>query len=420
MSKADDLIRFKTDAWKDPAMVAWYSGRMVENSATNRLKNRLEVDLCLQHARGETILDVGIGTGRGSLPLAARGMKLTGVDSSPAMLDETRRLAGEQGLSLTTMTASLDRLPFPDATFDSLISLNVLVHFPNWREILPEWARVVRPGGRLVFDVHSLDHLRAALGRRVDEAEMAAVDAGSYQMRLAVEDLVATADRHGLTVVAAVPYGAFLSGGNRNYLLGDVEDKHYWARLLSWLACDEALFDLALFLEQELIAHLTTSVTGRFMAVLEKRHDAAANADFVARNRRFEAALRGRPIAGGAFQTILPGGWSAWRDRLQPHLAASMRNRRLLEILGEPLVRSGSSSWEELIGPPWSSTFAELSVRRRCDRVATELSRRLAAEPAAVAAALSYQDLPLGEGCEYRLVEALLTGGFGRFSGIRS
>ena len=41
-----DLIKWKTDAWKNPDMVAWYHQRMVENRGTSRLKNEVEVELC--------------------------------------------------------------------------------------------------------------------------------------------------------------------------------------------------------------------------------------------------------------------------------------------------------------------------------------------------------------------------------------
>lgn len=414
----NELIRWKTDAWKDPAMVAWYSQRMVENSGTNRLKNRLEVDLCLAHARAETVIDVGIGTGRGSLPLAARGMHVTGVDSSQAMLDECQRLARVQGLEVAAKVASLDRLPFSDGEFDTLVSLNVLVHFPNWRDILPEWARVVKSGGRLVFDVHSLDHVRAAAGHPVTEEELLAIGAGNYQMRLAVEDLVAEADRRGLAVIAAVPYGAFLGGGNRNFLLGDLETRHYWSRLLSWLASDERFFELALFLEQGLIAHLTTSVTGRFMVVLENRPDAAGNRQWLERHHELEAILHARPLAVADLLARVPDG-ATWRQRLAGHLADSLHGRRLAELLARPLVESGCSDWHGLFGE-FGGYFADLAAKRAADALATDLSRRLPAEPAAVAAALQFENLPLGEGCEYFLLECLLTQAFGRFSGVRS
>jgi 2-polyprenyl-3-methyl-5-hydroxy-6-metoxy-1,4-benzoquinol methylase len=165
MNASEALKQWKTDAWKDPGMVAHYSAQMFDNSGTNRLNNLLEVGLMDQYAAGENILDVGVGTGRASIPLAKRGLKLTGVDSSQSMLDETRRLAGDTPFELKL--GDVTQLPVDDGIYDTLISLNVMTHFANWREILAHWASKVKNGGRVIFDVYSLDHLEAAAGRPV-------------------------------------------------------------------------------------------------------------------------------------------------------------------------------------------------------------------------------------------------------------
>ena len=95
-----DLIQWKTDAWKDPGMVNWYSGRMVQSETTNLLKNAVEINTIRRHARGPKIIDIGVGTGRAALPLVADGYDVMGVDSSQAMLDETRRLANGSPIRL--------------------------------------------------------------------------------------------------------------------------------------------------------------------------------------------------------------------------------------------------------------------------------------------------------------------------------
>ena len=97
----------------------------------------------------------------------------------------------------------VEKLSFPDASFDTLLSLNVVVHFPHWRKLLPEWKRVVRPGGRIVFDVHSLDNYRCAYGEGVTEQGLLqqveqSGDFSTYVLRVAAEDMVAEADKLGL------------------------------------------------------------------------------------------------------------------------------------------------------------------------------------------------------------------------------
>ena len=72
----------------------------MENEGTNRLKNAVEISLCEKFAVGPEVLDVGIGTGRASLPLLDKGWRLTGVDSSQAMLDECARHANGKPIQL--------------------------------------------------------------------------------------------------------------------------------------------------------------------------------------------------------------------------------------------------------------------------------------------------------------------------------
>ena len=97
------------------------------------------------------VLDAACGTGRHAEWLAARGHDLIGVDVSPAMLARARaKIPGgrfEQG--------DLSALPQPDASVDAVLCTLALVHLADLRPALAEFARVVRPGGRVVIsDVH--------------------------------------------------------------------------------------------------------------------------------------------------------------------------------------------------------------------------------------------------------------------------
>jgi glycogen(starch) synthase len=94
------------------------------------------------------LLDVGCGPGRLTAPLAARH-RMTGCDISPAMLEEARRRCPE-GVRL--VEADARRLPFADGEFDGLLALDLLAHLPDLDAGVAELARVVRPGGPLVFD----------------------------------------------------------------------------------------------------------------------------------------------------------------------------------------------------------------------------------------------------------------------------
>jgi glycogen(starch) synthase len=94
------------------------------------------------------LVDVGCGPGRLTAPLAARH-RMTGCDVSEAMLEEARARCPE-GVRL--LRADARELPFADGEFDGLLALDLLPHLPDLTAGLRELARVVRPGGPLVFD----------------------------------------------------------------------------------------------------------------------------------------------------------------------------------------------------------------------------------------------------------------------------
>lgn len=408
MGPEESLIAWKTQAWANPRMAAWYAQRMHENKGTNRLKNLVEVELCRRYAVGERALDVGIGTGRGSIPLLSKGFHVTGVDSSQAMLDQCRREAGESSIEL--LRADVAGLPFPDASFDTLISLNVLVHFPHWREVLREWARVVRPDGRLIFDVHSLDHVEAvsrAHGVPVEDLLAAERQTELYALRVRAEELLSEADALGLAVVAIVPYAAVFGGGNRNFWLDDSRASGYlWERLLSWMAVDEPLFQFGRFLEESLFAHLTTETTGRFMAVLCRKRDRDANQAWLERRRRLNEGLAGG-ISARLLSGVIPGDFAAWQAELNGHLD-NRRNALMLAFLCTafaPFVESGCGG--EIVAPEHFAGLRRYVRKWRLD----EATRRFVKSwhhRQAVEDPLTCAGVSLGAGLEYELTRELL------------
>lgn len=104
---------------------------------------------------GDRVLDIvepGIGTGRVTLPLAAAGHRLTGVDVSEAMLRACRHKAEalRAGDRVTLVQGDATSLPLPDDGFDMGVMASLLYLVPDWTEVLDELARVVRPGGMIV------------------------------------------------------------------------------------------------------------------------------------------------------------------------------------------------------------------------------------------------------------------------------
>jgi ubiquinone/menaquinone biosynthesis C-methylase UbiE len=106
-------------------------------------------------ARGD-VLEVAVGTGL-NLPFYPPGVALTGLDLSPAMLAVARDRAAELGRPVTLGEGNAEVLPFPDASFDTVVCTLGLCGIPDDRAAIAEMYRVLRPGGQALL----LDHVGA-------------------------------------------------------------------------------------------------------------------------------------------------------------------------------------------------------------------------------------------------------------------
>ena len=98
-------------------------------------------------------LEIGAGTGYFSLNLARSGIigEATCTDISEGMLTTLRENAERLGLDVRTRRVDAERLPFPDDSFDLVLGHAVLHHIPDLRRAFAEFARVLAPGGTVVF-----------------------------------------------------------------------------------------------------------------------------------------------------------------------------------------------------------------------------------------------------------------------------
>jgi len=100
---------------------------------------------------GREAIELGCGTAYVSAWMARRGARVVGIDNSEAQLTTARRLQAEHGLDFPLIHGNAEEVPYPDASFDFAISEYGACLWCDPYRWVPEAARLLRPGGRLVF-----------------------------------------------------------------------------------------------------------------------------------------------------------------------------------------------------------------------------------------------------------------------------
>jgi ubiquinone/menaquinone biosynthesis C-methylase UbiE len=150
------------------------------------------------------VLDVATGTGRVPLLLGRQPWfcgQVDGIDLAPAMLERARAKLAVAGLGgrVALRQGDAGRLPWPDASFELVISLEALEFFPRPRRALAEMTRTLKPGGTLIVSKYpdgwaralplkgltrrSMTRLLGRLG--CDEIEIRAWQPGHYELVIA-------------------------------------------------------------------------------------------------------------------------------------------------------------------------------------------------------------------------------------------
>lgn len=134
--------------YKERAKVMWSNFgamEMVTGSAAPRLVRFAGV------RPGDRVLDVACGTGVVALTAARLGAEATGLDFTPELIAHARRNAELMQLQTSFVEGDAEAMPFPDASFDVVLSQFGHIFAPNPERVVGEMLRVLRPGGTIAF-----------------------------------------------------------------------------------------------------------------------------------------------------------------------------------------------------------------------------------------------------------------------------
>jgi ubiquinone/menaquinone biosynthesis C-methylase UbiE len=140
-------------------------------------------------AEGET-LEIATGTGL-NLAHYPEGVRLTGIELSPAMLERAKQRAAELGREVELRLGDATALEFPDQSFDTVVCTFSLCTIPDDRAAVAEAARVLRPGGRFVLAEHVRSPNRFIRGGQRLIDPLAVRLQGDHQVREPLEHLEA-------------------------------------------------------------------------------------------------------------------------------------------------------------------------------------------------------------------------------------
>jgi SAM-dependent methyltransferase len=124
-----------------------------------------------QVAAGQRVLDVACGTGVVAVTAARRGAKVCGLDLTPALIERANKNARIAGVEVEFVEGDAEALPYPDASFDVVLSQYGHMFAPRPAVVVKEMLRVLKPGGRIAFSTWPPEHftgrLFALIGRRM-------------------------------------------------------------------------------------------------------------------------------------------------------------------------------------------------------------------------------------------------------------
>ena len=156
-----------------------------------------EASRMIGEVRGQTVADVGTGTGRHALRMARGGARVVAIDFSLGMMARARAKPGAERIAF--VCADCSALPLPDSAFDRVISGLVVEHITALDPYFGELARICRPDGFIVVtNLHPAMNLQGARARFTDPATGAKVyPAGGDHL---LSDFVMAARRTGLVI----------------------------------------------------------------------------------------------------------------------------------------------------------------------------------------------------------------------------
>lgn len=147
MAKEEDLM-IDYQAIKQRQQLTWASGDYAIVATQVNIVSELLCEAAELRA-GQKVLDVATGSGNTALAAARRNCDVTGIDYVPQLLSRAQERAEAERLNVTLLEADAENLPFPNNSFDVVLSTFGAMFAPNQEQTAKELARVCKPSGKI-------------------------------------------------------------------------------------------------------------------------------------------------------------------------------------------------------------------------------------------------------------------------------
>jgi len=283
MSSRDDEIKKAKIEWysRKECVQNYYSDRFIE--PLGRIRDDVEKKIVLKNVYGK-VLDAGCGPGRFTLPTTKqkRVSHVIGIDISTEMLKFAKKKAAQEKITnIEFVKGDIQFLPFKNNTFDSVISVHVLFHLPQYAEIVKEFVRVLKPGGRLIVDMDNGDHpvflknnliiqtLATLIGKdRIKSKNITPPNPENpyldFYAQVSLDECRDVLKEAGAKLIAKYTFDFYNSIWLTNGLFGS-------GKWINKLLSIKLIFKLFSFLEVYIFRYLPTSLSSRYFIIAEKK-----------------------------------------------------------------------------------------------------------------------------------------------------